>query len=478
MALQTNQEKVAHILRRFALGASEAEMDYYGKNGPAGAIDLLLNHEAVEDNFADEPLRNKDGKIVANPRFGQQAFYAQLLTTKRPLLYKMTLFWHDHFATSAQKVSSGPAMFNHLLTLRDNATGSFPGLLTAVSKDPAMLFWLDNQDNIKGKPNENFAREVMELFTVGIGHYTEKDIQEAARAFTGWTYGSTNPRNPRARVMVTRGELPRNNAVYVFDQPNHDTGVKTFLGKTGGFNGDDVIKILCENPRTSQYITEKIWKWFVSPNPEPAVIEKFAAKFRTSGLDIKVLLRAIMESPEFYSDKAERAVIKNPLDFCLPSTRQLGIGAEAAKLISEAADEQQQRRATASVRPLVQSTTSMGMELMYPPDVSGWEGGPAWISSATMVERIKWASVLFVRSGQRVGFPMFPLLSANPTPEGAVDRLLSLFDADLAPEKKTALVDAAKTAAGPNGRITNQNANKVAEEVCKLIFGSPDFQFM
>jgi uncharacterized protein (DUF1800 family) len=477
MALQTDQEKVAHILRRFALGASEAEMDYYGKNGPAGAINLLLDHESVEDNFADEPLRNKDGKLVANPRFGQQAFYAQLLTTKRPLLYKMTIFWHDHFATSAQKVASGPAMFDHLLTLRDNATGTFPGLLTAVSKDPAMLFWLDNQDNVKGKPNENFAREVMELFTLGIGNYSETDIQEGARAFTGWTYGSPNPRNPNSRVFVTRGELPRINAQYIFDQPNHDAGAKAFLGKSGSFNGDDVIKILCDNPRTAYYITEKIWNWFVAPDPDAATIEKFAAKFRASGLSIKALLRAIMESPEFYSDKVERAVIKNPLDFCLPSARQLGIGAEAAKMISEATDEAQQRRAGASVRPIVQATTSMGMEIMYPPDVSGWAGGAAWISSATMVERIKWSSVLFQRAAQKIGFPMFPLLMGSVAPAAAVDRLLSLFDAKLDPEKKTALIDAARKATA-GGRVTAQNANLVAEEVCKLIFGSPEFQFM
>lgn len=475
MALQSDQQKVAHILRRFALGASEAEMDYYGKNGPAGAIDLLLNHEKVSEKFTDEPFRNQDGQIVANPRFSQQAFYAQLLATQRPLLYKMTVFWHDHFATSAQKVSSGPAMFNHLLVLRDNATGRFPDLLTAISKDPAMLYWLDNQDNIKGRPNENFAREVMELFTLGIGHYSEKDIQEGARAFTGWTYGN---RRPNAnRVMVTRGDLPRINAQYVFDKPNHDDGEKAFLGKSGAFNGDDIIQVLCDQPRTALYITEKIWKWFVDPEPAPATIEKFAGKFRDSGLDIKSLLRSIMESSEFYADKVERAVIKNPVDFCLPIARQLGIGVQAARVLQESTDQAAGRRALGGVRPLIQSTTSMGMELMYPPDVSGWEGGAAWISSATMVERIKWATAVFQAQAARGPSPYFPIFASNPTPQGVVDRLLSLLDATVDEPKRQALLEAARGAT-EGGRVTAQNLGKTAEAVCKLIFGSPEFQFM
>ncbi len=486
MALQTEREKVAHLLRRFGLGASETEVDYYGKNGSKGAIELLLGFESVQEPFTitEAILKDNDGRIIPNPRLAQAAFYGRLVDTVRPLEQKLTLFWHDHFATSAEKVAFGPTMYQHMEVLRKNAAGNFRTLLGEVSKNPGMLFWLDNQENVKGKPNENFAREVRELFTLGVGNYTEKDIQEAARAFTGWAYGI--PRGQR--VVPVRNQLPRMNASFVFDQQNHDTGTKTVLGKTGTLDGDAVLDHLCSLPRTAQYITEKMWAWFAYPDPEKAVIERLTTKFRQSGLDIKVLVRAIMESPEFYSAKADRTVVKNPVDYVVPTLRALGIGQTVAQALAAPVENGRPRIGVATIA--IQSTTNMGMELLFPPDVSGWTSGEGWISTSTMVERIKWASVLFGSGAQvarpnadqgrpgltRSIFPAFQLLAQNPTPQKSVETLLSVFDANLSKAKVDDLVEEAARVS--KGSVTAQNANAVAEAVTKLVFATPEFQFM
>src|SRR5688572_9675267 len=190
MALTTERDKGAHLLRRFGLGASEAELDYYLKDGLSGAIDKLLDYDKANEGFDGEveKFQNQNGQL--QPQAVGVWWTLRLVATQRPLQEKMTVFWHDHFATSASKVQNGPTMHRHNDVLRENATGNFKAFLTEVSKDPAMLFWLDNQYNVAGKPNENFAREVMELFTLGVDNgYNEQDIKEAARAFTGWSIG-------------------------------------------------------------------------------------------------------------------------------------------------------------------------------------------------------------------------------------------------------------------------------------------------
>lgn len=479
MAPMTEREKIAHLLRRFGLGASEAEMEYYGKDGFKGAIDKLLNYESVEDKFIPiEAFRNEQNNNVPMPLLIIW-WIARLAGTHRPLQEKMTLFWHDHFATSGQKVTAVPMMVTQNELLREHATGNFKTMLTEVSKDPAMLFWLDNQFNVKGKPNENFAREIMELFTLGVGNvYTEKDIQEAARAFTGWTIGR---RAGRPAQQSANGRL-RAGTVFQFNQAQHDNGEKTVLGSTGDLNGDDVIAILCGKPQTAQYLTHKIWEWFVYEKPEKRLVDRFAQKFLDSGLEIKVLLRAIMESPEFVSEKATRAVYKNPVDFCVATLRQLGVGEFV--LNSELdAEGRMPRQRLAPIAAAAQAMKSMGMELFMPPDVAGWEGGASWISSATMVERMGWADRMFpIRApGQQASrraafnFPIGSLISADPTPENLVKTMVSVFDAPLSQAKQDALLAAARKHG--TRYTTTQSGQAAANAVAKLIFGSPEFQF-
>ncbi len=477
MQLQNERDKVAHLLRRFGLGASESELDFYGANGLNGAIDRLLDYDSIEEVFtlsADEIT--SDGK-APNIREAQAWWMMKILTTRRPLQEKMTLFWHDHFATSAQKVNQPQFMLDQIQILRDSCLGSFRQLLGNVSKDPAMLFWLDNQYNVKGKPNENFAREVMELFTLGIGHYSEQDIQEAARAFTGWTIG-LGP-NGRQDPNANANKPPRRGQ-FTFRQGQHDAGMKSILGNKGPFDGDDVLNILCDQPQTSLYITTKLWEWFGYPNPETSLIERLSGKFRASGLNIKSLLREIMESPEFYSDKAVRAIYKNPIDFTIAAARQLGLGEIAVRNFQNA-EADKKRGAVAPAIGLANTAKGMGMEIMFPPDVAGWDGGPNWISSATMVERIKLADKLFGtgaggRGGINLRYPAMGLFADNPTAEGAAQKMQSIFDIKLPTTKARELVSAAEKAC--NGRITQQNANQTAAAVTRLIFASPEFQMM
>jgi hypothetical protein len=247
------------------------------------------------------------------------------------------------------------------------------------------------------------------------------------------------------------------------------------------------VGILVGNPQTSKYLALKVWEWFAYPNPEPALVDRIANKFRDTGHDIKSLLRSVMESSEFYSEKAERAVYKNPVDYVVSTVRQLGVGETLAASLKGQETLPRQR-----ILPAIacqQTLKAMGMELLFPPDVAGWDGGQAWISSATMVERIQWADRLFGVAGQtstpmpggqarnqrvQIRFPAWSILSSDPTPYGAVKTLSSIFDAPVAESKKPPLVEAAQRAS--NGQVTPQNANATAAAVTRLLFGSPEFQ--
>lgn len=464
MALTTDRDKTAHILRRFGLGASEAEVDYYAKDGVDSAIDLLLSDDP-DDGFSLNPelFANEKGQVPMPVVVDW--WIMRMLMTRKPLHEKMALFWHDHFATSASKVQQPMLMLQQNEVLRKNAIGDFPTLLSEVSKDPAMLLWLDNQDNRKGHANENFAREVMELFTLGIGNYTEKDVQEAARAFTGWTF----------QRAATGGKTGK--AEFVFRPLLHDPGPKTVLGTTGNLEGEDVLKVLTRQPRCADYLTHKIWNWFVWPEPDAATTAPLAQRFRDSGLNIKSLLADIMRSKEFYSARAERTIVKNPVDFCISTMRQLGVGEGLSKRIA-GMDADNITRAVIQPAQVAQiSMKGMGMWLLYPPDVAGWDIGQSWITSATMFERMGWADKIFGGKGGRLQmrYPAYGLLQQDPTPKGVVAKLTSVFDVNLKAEKIKALEAAA--AKQMDDGLTEANANQVAAFVAHLIFATPEFQF-
>ncbi len=248
------------------------------------------------------------------------------------------------------------------------------------------------------------------------------------------------------------------------------------LGKKGNLTGEDVLELLANHPQTARYIATKLWEWFVYPDPEPAVVDRMATVFKESKLSIKALVEAMMLSSEFLSDKAVWAIYKNPADFVMPLVRQLGLGEQTIGQFRSSG--QAGLLARGPVRMTSEAMKGMGMDLLFPPDVNGWEGGQAWITSATMVERIGFADRLFGVAQNNRGQVRFNALfpfEENPTAKGVVDRLLSIFDAAIADDKKGALISAAEKAM--EGRLTAQNANRTAAQVSRLIFGTPEFQF-
>lgn len=271
----------------------------------------------------------------------------QMRTTPRPLQEKMALFWHGHFATSAREIKQPE--YNHDLNqvFRTHATGNFKTLTFAVGKSPAMLNYLNNKQNRKGHPNENWARELMELFTLGIGNYTEEDIREAARAFTGYT--------------ERRGE-------FHFDSNQHDYGPKTFLGRTGEFDGADIVNIIFEQDAAARFVPRKLWEFFVYENPDEAIVDELAETFRGANFELKPLLEKIFLSEEFYSPRAMNAQIKSPTQYLLMLADQLNF--------------QQPPGAMANI-----ALRGLGQELFYPPNVKGWPGGREWIDTNTLMLR-------------------------------------------------------------------------------------------
>ncbi|MEP0766507.1 MAG: DUF1800 domain-containing protein [Fimbriimonadia bacterium] len=471
MALQTTRDKVSHLLRRASFGASVSEVEELEKLGVEGAVDRLLDFEKLEEGFdlPIEPLA-REGRLA--PPVVALWWTARMLLTRRPLQEKMVLFWHDHFACSGEKVTSGNMLYAQNQLFRRLALSDFRTILTEVSKDPAMILYLDTQTNVRGRPNENYAREIMELFTLGEGNYTEADIQEAARAFTGWSI-------QRPQSNVGEGDaLPM--ATFVKRPRLHDGGTKKVLGQEGAFDGEDICRILVEHPASRRYICKKLWEFFAYPDPEESVIRVLSERFFQSGYSVKAAIRYILTSKEFYSDKAERALYKSPVDFVVGTARALGIGEMLARALRQ--------NRTAGLRGLVvgrsleQAMARMGQQLLYPPSVAGWDGGAAWINSATMVERIKLADMLFAPStGTRVGrgVPAQALFGEGPheSVERAVDKALQVLDARLPREKRQILVETVNKAGGTSALSDTAKSQGIARGVARLVFASPEYQF-
>ena len=299
----------------------------------------------------------------------------EMLQTPSPLAERMTLFWHNHFVSSAQKVRSPQLMYRQNVLLRKHALGNFGELLHAVSKDPAMIIYLDAASNRKGAPNENFAREVMELFTLGEGNYTEHDIKEAARAYTGWSIDFDD------------------GAAFRFRPGMHDDGVKTVLGKSGNFDGDAVLDILLAQPAASEFIVKKLWREFVSPDVELAAnkneIRRIAANFRHARYDIKVALRDLFTSPRFYAVENRAVLIKSPVELVVGTVRQFDIH-------------------YSDPLPFSFVAAGLGQNLFAPPNVRGWPGGEAWINSSTLLARKQFVERLFRVDEMRDSFTQMP----------------------------------------------------------------------
>jgi uncharacterized protein (DUF1800 family) len=384
-----NLQRVGHLYRRAAFGATAAELDGALHDGPSKTIERLLTGGPGTDDF--DRSTAVLAQSVADGNAAQQLsawWLYRMLYTPHPLREKLTLFWHNHFATSNNKVRNVHYMLGQYNLMYRNALGNFSTLLREMSRDPAMMIWLDTRASKKGNPNENYARELMELFSLGIGHYTEKDIREAARAFTGW-------------------DIKANQAV--FNDKEHDPGDKTVLGKTGPWKGDDIVRICLEQPASAPFIVGKLYRLLVSETvpATPELIAPLADQFRKSGWDFGALVRTMLSSNLFFSQTVYRSRVKSPAEFALGIVRGLE-GRVGTTALSVALAE-------------------LGQDLFKPPSVKGWDGGPAWLNGQTFLLRQNLALALTSTEDGRFGNRTDPAALARRMNKQSDEQLLDFF---------------------------------------------------
>ncbi|WP_343602397.1 DUF1800 domain-containing protein [Mycobacterium sp.] len=456
-----DREEIAHLLRRAGFGASADELDDCAAAGYASTVEALLNppaETATYGCYADQDLVDRYFTASVGARSPESAWPQwmwRLLTTTCPLREKMALFWHGLFATAAKYPVPCSALLDQIEMFRQRGMGSFEELLRCLSRDPAMLFWLDNPSNRKDAPNENYGRELLELFTMGVGNYTEDDVKAAARAFTGWSVGPLMP-------QFFLGVFP---AWFVYNDADHDAGEKRFLGQVGAFNGDDVIAIIVKQPATARFIAERLYRFFVADEPDEsgrAEIARLAAVFMETDGDVRSLLRAIFTSDHFRSQQVRYRKVKSPVELMVGTARLTGRWFLPSDDVAE----------------LAYNTHFMGQSLLNPPSVEGWHEGEEWIDSAGLIERINCAAAEIARPDAPGVSRILERVaeSADPTPLGWVDACLEAMGSlKLAPATRQILAE--RLAETPR---TGENAQSVRErtlELLRAIVSTPDYQY-
>ncbi len=374
----------AHLLRRAGFGGTPAEADRLAAMGLEAAVEHLVEFAKTPYQIAPpvidpailEPVDRQDLRRLSDEereraleqrRRKERAAFEEtrlwwidrMLNSPRPFEEKMTLFWHGHFTSGMREVRNAVFLKEQNEFLRAHALENFHDLLLGISKDRAMLVYLDGNRNVKAQPNENYARELLELFSLGVGNYTEADIKSAARAFTGWGFDDSG---------------------FSVRDRQHDTGVKTFLGRTGKLDGDDVIDVILEQRACARFLATKLLRFFVMPDPSKKLVEALAREIERRKFELKPAMQALLSSEAFYSDAARASMIKSPVELIVGTARTLNVPVE---------------NFAAAERALA----SLGQELMQPPNVKGWDGNEDWINTATLFGRYNAASALVAGSG-------------------------------------------------------------------------------
>lgn len=437
---QWDLRQAAHLYRRAAFGFPPLDSAQPAwpalrervKLGPEGCLDELLGKPQDSGSPAQmDLLLDQVGERIARegelPKLQGWWLY-RMLYSPRPLEERATLLWHNHFATSTAKVEKLPLMLQQNQLIRRHALGHFPDLLTAMGRDPAMIIWLDSNKNVKGRPNENYAREVMELFSLGVGNYTEHDIREAARALTGFTL---------------RGDQ------FHFDPALHDDSPKTIFGQSGNFGGDDVARLVLDQPAAAMFIAGKLFREFVADQaPPPALLEPLAGQLRETNFDIHQALSTLLRSQLFFSPAAYRARVKSPVEYVLGLLRMFDSRLEVADL--------------------AKVMEGQGQSLFAPPSVKGWDGGPAWLNTATIIARhnLAWT----VAHGTYTRIDAEAMLRANAPEEAKtapqqVALACDIFlQGDVAPQVRERLLRLA------------ENQTKPINELVHLLLTMPEYQ--
>jgi uncharacterized protein (DUF1800 family) len=393
---------IAHLYRRAGFGITTTKAQSIAVNGYASAVDTLLNGAAPDPAAAvPTPTPAPNPKAGAGPesleeRRARQQTRAQqkrdiavwwmqrMTATENPLREKMTLFWHGHFATSIDKVNEAAYMLSQNQIFRTMGLGTFEPMAQAVAKDPAMMIWLDANKNLKSSPNENFARELMELFTIGIGSYSDADVREAARAFTGWRVNGAG--------------------VFALRPKDFDGGNKSILGQSGAFTGEQVITLLAKHPAAAKFVVSKIWSRLASPvTPDSPIVAELSGGFAADG-DITKLLRSVFNHPEFQNTATRQGLVKQPIEYVVSAFRAAGVGVTDTRFFGP---------------PVLKTLESLNQVPFDPPSVGGWPQNGYWLSTATSLARLKFASTLSRSSdlGWLKG------QSASQRPDAIADRL-------------------------------------------------------
>ena len=396
---------MAHLMRRAGFGATQDELEQRVGKGYEATVEELLNpqDQKTADNF--EFLRYHPGywKPVTSPGMGSAGWLNHMVNTDRVLEEKMVLFWHHIFATGQSKIDHFHEVIKQIDMFREKGMGDYRELLVELAKNPAMIYWLDNCDNHATAVNENWGRELLELFSMGVGNYTEDDVRECSRAFTGWTLSP----------MIPRGASGRYDWGFEYREEDHDDEEKTFFGHTGNFNGEDIIDIICQQPATARFIARHLYNFFVAdepqvpswsvtpPNDEQA-IETLVKAFTDSQYDMRSVLRVLFLS-DFFKN-ARFAKIKSPAEVVVGTLRMVGGYGFPAPGIGD----------------LAKQSGYMGQELLNPPSVEGWHTGAEWINSGSLMKRINF-------SADMVGD------TSRPGIQGIIHRLQSM--GELAPEE-------------------------------------------
>lgn len=438
-------KKAGHLLRRATFGPTWTELQTAFEDGPEKTVDRLVKGGSEEQFDAElAPLtasirRTNDGNALRG------WWVYRMLYSPHPLREKITLFWHNHFATSQAKVNRTDFMLRQYQLLRTHALGSFRKMLLAMSTDPAMLIWLDGRDSRKGNPNENYARELMELFSLGVGNYTEQDIREAARAFTGWE--------------IQAGEA-------VFNASQHDVGNKTVLGKSGKFKPDDIVGICLDQPACPYFLTRKLFRFLVSETiePTPELLEPLATQLRRSDYDFGDTVKTVLRSNLFFSPEVYRTRIKSPVDFTLGIVRALE-GKIGTLALAAALEE-------------------LGQNVFFPPSVKGWDGGRTWLNGQTLLSRQNLALALTSTEDARFGRRTDPAVVARKhgrqRPVECVGFFLDLFlQSEVPVASRERLLDYAKKSEQQTYPVfwsKDDAEDQRVRSLCHLVLTMPEFQ--
>ena len=454
---------ISHLMRRAGFGATRAEQEALSSKDYDEIVEDLLHPDRFED-LNEDALKRYNLELTYNdsmPLWAGQWVW-RMINTKRPLEEKMSLFWHHLFAAAWYKSEHTPTMLKQIQLFRRVGMTGMQTILVALAKDPAMNYWLDNCENHSDQPNENWGRELLELFSMGVGNYTEDDVRDCSRAFTGWTITPKLPRFPMGRF----------DWFFEYRDEDHDHDDKTFLGHTGDLNGDDIIDIIVQQPATAQFICRHLYNFFVADEPQvpawsvtlprdPEAVDMLAKVFVESDYDMRSVLRALFNS-DFFKE-ARFARLKSPAEVVIGTLRMAG-GADFP---------------SPGLGNLARQTGYMGQDLMNPPSVEGWHTGSEWINSGSLMRRTNFFADL-VGDVERPGIQAIIVnlkARGDLSPEQLVEGCLDLMGPlEISDDSRTELVSHA-TEDGPIQWGNNGNSDHRVGEMLQLIVSLRDYQF-